>query len=268
MLTRHFYPHEGVGEALLHSFGFTKDPLRKQKAVFWSYELLLSKEEEYLWEILGKAVAKYGGAEDESLHQSRQLLPLLTSLLSVQWPQSYGPPSPHPCKIPEELPDQPTQWSEEQRARLWWATQDAIRHKRPERLLRLLGSLHPSIASQYLQTPKAGWRRMLEAVRCPWNPVRPGTPVHFPKLPVGRLGSRLFTLPKSSLSKQVLHPAGWDVWNGCSFWKQVLQEAGASDMGQFRTVEQEEAFYSTYFPDDIPDEWSVAERSKSHITCP
>jgi hypothetical protein len=266
MITRHFYPREGVGEALLHSLGFTKDPLRKQKAAFWTYELLLSKEEEYLWEILRKAVDKYGSSEDDSLYKSRQLLPLLTSLLSIQWPQPYGPPSPLSCRIPEGLPDQPTHWTDEQRARLWWATQDAIRHKRPERLLRLLGSLHPSVASQYLQTPKGGWRRMLEAVGCPWN-LRPGTPVHFPKLPVGHLAARLFALPKSCLSKQALHPAGWDVWNGCSFWKQALQEAGALDVGRFHSVEQEETFYSTYFPDDIPDEWSGAERSKSHITC-
>ena len=25
-----------------------------------------------------------------------------------------------------------------------------------------------------------------------------------------------------------------------------------------------ESFYDTYFPDDIPDEWSLAERAKSH----
>lgn len=265
MLTRHFYPREGVGEALLLTFA-AKDPLRKQKAAFWAYELLLSKEDEYLWEILGKAVAKYGGSKEEDLLQQRKLLPLLTALL-IAWPQPYGLPLAKPCTIPEGLPEQPTAWSVEQRARLWWATQDAIRHTRPERLLRLLGSQHPSIASQYLQTSKAGWRRMLEAVGCPWNP-RPGTPIQFPKLHVGCLSARLFALPKQCLSKTPLHPAGWDVWEGCRIWKQVLQEAGAGEIGTFADVEQEETFYSTYFPDDIPDEWTAQERAKSHLLDP
>lgn len=265
MLTRHFYPREGVGEALLHSFGMTKDPLRKQKAAFWAYELVLSQEEEYLWEILKKAVDKYGGSEEQSLFAQRQLLPLLTSLLSLPWPQPYPAPSSTEVRIPEGLPDAPSTWTVEQRARLWWAVQDAKQHKRPERLLRLLCSLQPTSAAQYLQTQKGGWRRMLEAVGCPWNPpVRPGTPLHFPKLQEGRLTARLFALPKSCLTKTPLHPAGWDVWSGCAFWRATLKAAGALEPGKFVNVEQEEAFYSTYFPDDLPDEWAAKERSKSH----
>lgn len=266
MLTRHFYPKEGVGEALLLSLGPSKDPLRKQKAAFWSYELLLSREEEYLWEILKKAVDRYGGSEEHTLLTQRQLHPLLTALLSLPWPAPYAPPSSmDSVKIPEGLPEVPSAWTVEQRARLWWAVQDAKQKKRPERLLRLLGSLQSTIASQYLQTPKGGWRRMLEAVDCPWNPIiRPATPVHFPKLQQGRLSARLFALPKSCLSKTPLHPAGWDVWDGCAFWQVSLKTAGALEPGRFANVEQEEAFYSTYFPDDIPDEWGTNERAKSH----
>jgi hypothetical protein len=266
MLTRHFYPREGVGEALLLSLGITKDPLRKQKALFWAHELVLSQEEDYLWEILRKAVDRYGCSEDSVLLTSRQLLPLLLSLLSIPWPQPYGVPSVSVSpRIPEGLPEVPSSWSLEQRARLWWAVQDAKQHRRSERLLRLLGSLHISIAALYLQTPKAGWRRMLEAVDCPWNPVLRPTSLQFPKLQHG-LGARLFALPKSYLSKVPLHPAGWDVWNGCSFWQTTLQATGAIGPGQFTNVEQEEAFYSTYFPDDIPDEWTGKERAKSHQT--
>ncbi len=260
MLTRNFYPREGVGEALLLSFSFaSRDPLRKQKSVYWAYELIQSEEEEYLWEILKKVVEKYGCAKDQALWDAKQLLPLLTSLLSVAWPTPYGPPAPQDCAIPEGLPEVPVAWTVQQRARLWWAVQDAKRHQRPERLLRLLGSLPISVAAQYLQTQKGGWRRMLEAVGCPWNPVvRPGTPLEWPRQ------TRLFALPKHLQSRTPLHPAGWSVWNGCRCWRRILAAHGALGPGCFQDVEQEEAFYSTYFPQDLPDEWSPAELAKSH----
>jgi hypothetical protein len=39
---------------------------------------------------------------------------------------------------------------------------------------------------------------------------------------------------------------------GCAFWEEVIETEGES------------AFYSTYFPDDIPDEWTAVEKEKSH----
>jgi hypothetical protein len=39
------------------------------------------------------------------------------------------------------------------------------------------------------------------------------------------------------------------------------------DEGQWKSESLREAFYNTYFPysvDDIPDEWSLAEKEKSH----
>jgi hypothetical protein len=50
---------------------------------------------------------------------------------------------------------------------------------------------------------------------------------------------------------------------GSSFWDSV-----AEDFGGWAAIksdaESREAFYETYFPDDIPDEWSSADRVKSH----
>jgi hypothetical protein len=34
--------------------------------------------------------------------------------------------------------------------------------------------------------------------------------------------------------------------------------------GEWVSDDAKEAFYSTYFPDDIPDEWSLADQKKSH----
>jgi hypothetical protein len=50
---------------------------------------------------------------------------------------------------------------------------------------------------------------------------------------------------------------------GSTFWDSVAQEVGG-----WAAIKNDddvrESFYETYFPDDIPDEWSVAEREKSH----
>jgi hypothetical protein len=50
---------------------------------------------------------------------------------------------------------------------------------------------------------------------------------------------------------------------GSSFWEGVVAEIGGWDVIQ-RHDETREEFYDTYFPDDIPDEWSLEERAKSH----
>ena len=44
--------------------------------------------------------------------------------------------------------------------------------------------------------------------------------------------------------------------SGCAFWKQVLT--------LIKDDETKDAVINEYFPDDIPDEWSIKERAKSH----
>jgi hypothetical protein len=53
----------------------------------------------------------------------------------------------------------------------------------------------------------------------------------------------------------------------CAFWRRVTAEAGFKVDGDTVEVpddEAYEAFYDKYFPDDIPDEWSLADQHKSH----
>jgi hypothetical protein len=57
--------------------------------------------------------------------------------------------------------------------------------------------------------------------------------------------------------------------SGCTFWRQAALSAGAfynadTDQVWFPSDESLEYFYATYFPDDIPDEWSLADQQKSH----
>lgn len=57
--------------------------------------------------------------------------------------------------------------------------------------------------------------------------------------------------------------------SGCHFWRTVsaalyMHYDSEHDHLIFPDDDVLEAFYSTYFPDDIPDEWSLADQHKSH----
>jgi tetratricopeptide (TPR) repeat protein len=53
---------------------------------------------------------------------------------------------------------------------------------------------------------------------------------------------------------------------GCPFWEEAIAEYGTIVEGiiQWHSDDDLEAFYDRYFPDDIPDEWSKAEKAISH----
>lgn len=53
---------------------------------------------------------------------------------------------------------------------------------------------------------------------------------------------------------------------GCPFWDEALSEYSIvkNKVICWKTDELREAFYQKYFPDDIPDEWTLAEKKKSH----
>ena len=57
--------------------------------------------------------------------------------------------------------------------------------------------------------------------------------------------------------------------NACRFWRHAVTLSGMiinpdREDASFPSYEAMEIFYSTYFPDDIPDEWSIADQNKSH----
>ena len=89
----------------------------------------------------------------------------------------------------------------------------------------------------------------------------------------GRRARRVFAIPTDCLywitqrglgsnkkqnQKRILCDS-WKCVEGCSFWNRVLEEEKP-----WESDDQKENFYDTYFPDDIPDEWSKEERNKSH----
>ena len=50
---------------------------------------------------------------------------------------------------------------------------------------------------------------------------------------------------------------------GSAYWEEVAKDMGGWDKIK-KNSSVREAFYELYFPDDIPDEWSLEERAKSH----
>ena len=257
-LTRHWYDRDAVGEALHLTAAATKDPFRKRKLLFWTYELVLSEEWKYLWATLEKVALRWGSSATLAAFQPastdpQTVLDFLQSLLSLPTAAPYDPPvdSESVLEISDKVPEKPAAWTVGQRTRLWLAVQDALRHRRPLRLLRLLGGLAPQVAAEYLgvQTTKKGIYHMLEMVGCPVLP----TPVaiDWPDIPVGRVAARLFALPRSVLPTGPIDPLITKM--GCAFWRRI-----------WSTVE-EDTIWNTYFADDIPDEWSAAEQAKSHL---
>ena len=72
------------------------------------------------------------------------------------------------------------------------------------------------------------------------------------QIPIGRKAARLYPIP-SVISGHLVSQL-YDVEKsikGCPFWDDVNKK----DI---------DAFYNTYFPDDIPDEWTAKDKEKSH----
>ena len=101
---------------------------------------------------------------------------------------------------------------------------------------------------------------------------------------LGRRARRQYAIPKAALYWMTTRGRELSVYDtnfkemmgrleksaalwGSTFWDSVAQE-----MDGWAAIKSNddtrESFYETYFPDDIPDEWSIAEREKSHGSGP
>ena len=100
---------------------------------------------------------------------------------------------------------------------------------------------------------------------------------------VGRRKSRLYAIPVEALHADTIRgriPHKYTniddlrdpvliLSEGCTFWQNVLRAHGIeTDEATGATIFPDdtalESFYDTYFPDDIPDEWSMEDQLKSH----
>lgn len=105
----------------------------------------------------------------------------------------------------------------------------------------------------------------------------------WPSIEPGRRQSRLYAIPPGALTTATIRGSlprkytsmrdlqDLDLSMGCSFWQRVLAEISATCLEgggvAYPSDEAKEACYDRYFPDDIPDEWSAADREKSHGRC-
>jgi hypothetical protein len=98
---------------------------------------------------------------------------------------------------------------------------------------------------------------------------------------IGRRSARQYAIPDGALTSDttrgalptkytniadIREPMGL-LAEGCRFWKMAIQAAGITMTGDavcFPDDDVLENFYEQYFPDDIPDEWSAEDQQKSH----
>lgn len=292
IVTRHLYDKSSVQKALL-SATLHKHPLRKHYIAFWSHELFVSEE----WDSLGTTLA-HALLYAPPCHMIDQLwkqwnprsLDFLQRAISCmafpiemrQLLSPYKEPLDKPCSFQGKIPTKPESWTVHQRSRLALGVQRAFKQKHGEQVYRLLSAFPPQTVFQYLpkegipkslleayKTSKRGLQHIVCALGCHWNMMFHPEPVKLPTLQLGRRSARMFGIP----AKYIDYPldlGGLDVLRGCAFWQRILTEHGVNRIASvhqlvFETAEATEDFYGTYFPDDIPDEWSKEERQKSHL---
>jgi len=88
----------------------------------------------------------------------------------------------------------------------------------------------------------------------------------------GRRARRIYQVPRCS-TKNSLYDVERGI-RGCPFWETALEDyarpSGPNEPIPWVSDDAMEAFYDTFFPDDIPDEWTKAEKEKSqgHVRPP
>ena len=229
----------------------------------------------------------------ESLVNSPFLLP--------PYEPHIAPPAPKPGVVePKPIPwsTQPSNWTNDQAYRLWTTIQSSLCKKHWERATRLtLPLLHSdfqSVVSLLHAMNQTHMANLLEStdyvplaerivahtfasiVSLPTNTVSTLDPLWNTATPVGRSGRR-FTISPIALQiwQTQTNPCtdlmGCPILIGHSettpYWAKILEKYGIVVKKKeliFKDDSSMEIFYSTYFPEDIPDEWSNEERKKSH----
>jgi hypothetical protein len=269
--TRTFYDRDCVADALVSAIT-TKHPLRKQHSLFWAHELWVSEEMDLLYKCLTKAFLTFppfqGGLDAwKQMKGERSVLVFMGTLLA------QVPCATKPCLSPKKdisvlkTAVQKAE-SQNQTGRLQillegLTTKEVTDLLSPEFLKRVDPLLMKAWKQHGQQGRGLGWM-----LGVPEQPAESSLILEWPKRAVGRLSARTFRTPKR---RHPLNPSPFGVFQGCAVWQRILKEVGlnfeeSESTGElvFESMEAEMAFYSMYFPDDIPDEWPVSEKEKGH----
>lgn len=264
--TRCFYDSDTVADALVSAI-LQKHPLRRQHALFWAHELWVSEEYDLLLKCLTKAFLQIvpfeGGISVWKQQTFRTCLEFLGYLLA----QPAFPTSiPHKSEIDVCTESFSHILKKSSRSRMYLLL-ERVPFKTGISLLpsEILNNTDTTLLKEARRHGK-GLAWILNV--CP-QPCLPPLTLQWPSRKVGFLSARTFRCTKR---KVLFNPSPYSVLTGCAVWQRILKEAGLSfeeshkvEKLVFETVDAENAFYNEYFPEDIPDEWSLAEKEKGHI---
>jgi len=277
-LTRHLYEIDEVASAL---------QLYDETALFWFWELIVSREEELARSILGLNIPDIDWVTQFAYATVAQNL-----LVKAQKPtrRIYF----RPKQADLFIVSLPSTINIEEAREFWFGLDDACARKNliaaswylktttlsPHVVWAALAFIDPAIPQwsgpitnqiaalwkQYKENPDTTTSRVKWTL---WNSI------------LGRRKARIYAIPEAALTTattrgalstkytniaDIREPVGL-LAEGCKFWQETLQTAGitaADETVSFPNDDALEKFYAEFFPDDIPDEWSAADQQKSH----
>ena len=228
-----------------------------------------------------------------SIHPTTMLSTDITVLLGAcageyNLPERHAPPCAPSVSTTKTVPWTPK--SVANPATLWRAVQDALKHGRVERAAFLASAvledadLTTLLASFGVLSAYAEWlplvprERVLVHAFSSLNTYKWVYPASIALRTLPEKLGRTFQVPAAALSlwnlappplTQLMGEPVWVVLEACPTLQAAISLCGiAGTRGSSQIIARDddalEEFYSAVFPNDIPDEWSVAERSKSH----
>lgn len=233
---------------------------------------------------LGLALAPFRSI-DPTIMFSNDITVLLGAAVGEGYalPEGHTPPLPPVVSTTKSVPWAPK--SIPNYATLWRAIQDALKHGRVERAAYLAsavqtdGDLTTLLVSFRVDAAYAEWLPLVPRERVlvhAFSSLQSVKMVYPRILPLRKTGKRSFTVTAAALStwnvaapplSQLMGEPVWVALEACPTIKPMITKCGIVGTATGIVARDDDAleeFYGTVFPDDIPDEWSAAERAKSH----
>lgn len=304
MITQHLYTTDAVSATFLSAFlaGDAKTAAQTAKELLVSGEQpRLRKLATLAWLCDDP---RYNTAERIATYELDTLEPFLKSLLTERRIEpKFEPPRvptvPYETHSPCPWRQPPSGWTSAQTNTVWRAVKDAIKHRNIDRATFLTAYLvadHKASIANLLTAlgVKNTLIQLLEAtdsrelapsvlalayaslvyVTSETHKVHPAVEHSLDTTPLMGRGGRLFAISSRACAEwgvpippeSDLMGAPTLIQRGTPFWLSVLETYKIHFSHDIQCANEEllEAFYSTYFPDDIPDEWATPERQKSH----
>lgn len=285
MASIHLYNIPTVAATLLYSLQIADD----KTAVEACSELVESGYEGLALSTcrLGLALAPF-----RSIDPTAMLSTDITVLLGAALPvaaQAYALPERRdPPLLPTVSTTKSVTWTPKSvanHATLWRAVQDALKHGRVERAAYLASAvpldadLISLLDSFRVNEVYAEWLPLVPRERVlvhAFSSLQSLKKVYPRVLPLRKAGKRTFAVKAEALStwnvaappsSQLMGEPVWVALEACPAVKPIITKCGIRATTTGIVAKDDDAleeFYATVFPNDIPDEWSAAERAKSH----